>query len=136
MLVRSFRLCFGLVCKKEVDMDFEADVTSTADHRVHIGAVNVAHEAGSACFYGNSALIIPRYSNADIGERLEIRIKYKLKPVMNRKSADKLQALIYNGDCGPDSSIAVTVTPTRTVFGLRNSNNISKTLELNTYEQV
>ena len=79
-----------------------------------------------ACFHGDGALVIPRFSNVDIGANLEIHARYSLK---NKYAKHKpKQALVYNGDCDFTSSMAVAVDSEGAYFGLSNKEG--------TFEQV
>lgn len=78
-----------------------------------------------ACFHGDGAILIPRFSNAYIGDALEMNIKFKLD---HAKAKGGLQSLLYNGDCNMDPSVVVSANKDKIVFTLRNTDNVKQNL--------
>lgn len=78
-----------------------------------------------ACFHGDGAILIPRFSNAYIGDSLEINLKFKMD-TFNSKGG--LQSLLYNGDCNMDPSVVVSANRDKIMFTLRNSDGVKQNL--------
>ncbi|XP_052271087.1 uncharacterized protein LOC127871864 [Dreissena polymorpha] len=76
---------------------------------------------GHACFHGKGAINIPRFSNAYLGNELEVSVTFKAAS----GSGPDLRAIVYNGDdCELfDPSIVIAASDTELEFVLRNECN-------------
>ncbi|KAK3591864.1 hypothetical protein CHS0354_005067 [Potamilus streckersoni] len=116
------------VCKPEVYINFNGDTNDKSGKNVHIINENVQiiweGSNGRGKFDGNSSrLIIPRFSNADFGGDLVIKMKYK---EYIQSSKDKgLQAMMTNGDCGDDPSIVIAKVPGYVLLGTKTTQSKS-----------
>ena len=112
------------MCKKELDLDFQAGVKDISGNNVHVEAFNVTIHNGIACFYGDGALVVPRFANVDLGKRIHINIRYFLhNPYSKHKGR---QALLYNGDCDLTSTMVVAVDSDGSYFGMSNDRGFYK----------
>ena len=112
------------MCKKELDLDFQSGVKDSSGNSVHVEAFNVTISKGIACFYGDGALVVPRFANVDIGKNIEIQVRYLLHKPYSRH--ERRQALVYNGDCDFTSTMVVSVDSVGSYFGMSNDRGVYK----------
>ena len=109
-----------------MDIDFTTSgISDKSGNAVHLESENVTLLTNMACFHGDGAILIPRFSNAYIGDELEMNVKFKLDGL---KASGGLQSLLYNGDCNMDPSLVVSATKDKIVFTLRNTDNVKQNL--------
>ena len=122
-------------CKKELDIAFDSGVRDISGNGVHVEAINVTVNDGKACFNGDGALVIPRFANAEIGENLEIKVRYSLNKQFGKRK--RRQALLYNGDCDFTSTMVIAVDSEEAYFGLSNDRGRFKHIAVtNTIQRV
>lgn len=117
---------FFSACRKEVEIDFtNAGLSDISGNAVHLTSENVTLLPNMACFHGDGAILIPRFSNAYIGDALEINLKFKLDAFQGNGG---LQSLLYNGDCNMDPSVVVSANSNQLRFTLKNTDNVKQNL--------
>lgn len=93
-------------CRPELHMDFnDGQIIDKSGNHLPIYVENVIPYRGAAYFNGQARLLINRFSNTAFHGHLVIKFRYKED--LRGASANALQALITNGDCGEDPSIIV-----------------------------
>lgn len=73
--------------------------------------------SGAGYFDGNSTLRIPRFSNANYGDFILIRLRYKQDP--GAGGSGQGQALVANGDCLTPSSMYMAAGEQGVIVGLQ-----------------
>ena len=116
------------MCKKELDLSFSPEVVDTSGKNIHVNGINVTYSNGAVCFHGESAVVVPRFANAEIGKTLDIHLRFK--STENLKG-NELHAVVYNGDCGMDPSVVVAIAKDKIVFTLRNKSNKTRSTSVN-----
>ncbi|XP_045174634.2 sushi, von Willebrand factor type A, EGF and pentraxin domain-containing protein 1-like [Mercenaria mercenaria] len=110
----------GFVCRPEIHLNFDND--DTEDHsgrNVYIINEGVRPYKGAAYFDGNSRLLVNRFSNTAFHGNFVIKLRYKEK--LEGPTANALQALVTNGDCGDDPSIIIAKMPGYVMCGAKTS---------------
>lgn len=88
-------------------LEFNGDVKDSTENDVFVGSENVAVKDGAAYLNGSARLVIPQFTNAELGSNFGFRIRYKKAyyPSLDQRE----QSLINNGDCGDLGSVRLTI---------------------------
>ncbi|KAJ8298766.1 hypothetical protein KUTeg_022826 [Tegillarca granosa] len=90
-------------CTPELKLSFDDYLKDTSGNNVYVRNENVFVKGGYAFFNGKSRLLIPRFTNSELGRTFIIRIKYKEAGKFSGQGS--VQALVSNGDCKAEPSI-------------------------------
>ncbi|XP_052799564.1 sushi, von Willebrand factor type A, EGF and pentraxin domain-containing protein 1-like [Mya arenaria] len=108
----------GYVCRPELEMDFDdKQIRDKSGKNVYVFNDGVIPWEDAAYFNGSARLLINRFSNTDFHGHLVIKLRYKEQ--LTVPTANSLQALVTNGDCGDDPSIIVAKMPGYVLCGAK-----------------
>lgn len=104
-------------CRPEIYLPFTANTDDMSGNGYYVGNYNVFVKNGVANFYGNSRLIIPRFTNLEHSNTVVIKIKY------TSSAADPAvaRAIVSNSDCGNRPSIMISEDSSNVYFGVGTS---------------
>ena len=109
-----------VVCRPEVHLNFDDDLLEdVSGNHLPVMMENVTPYRGAAYFNGQSKILINRFSNTDFRGNLVIKMRYKED--LRGASANSLQALVTNGECGEDPSVIVAKMPGYVLLGAKTS---------------
>ena len=108
------------MCRPEVHLNFDDDLLEdVSGNHLPVIMENVTPYRGAAYFNGQSKILINRFSNTDFHGNLVIKMRYKED--LRDASANSLQALVTNGECGEDPSVIVAKMPGYVLLGAKTS---------------
>ena len=105
------------MCRPELHLPFTKGFADQSGRNVHVYQENVQIHNGSAFFDGSARIVINRFSNTEF--RGDLVIKFRYNEILEGPTANKLQALVTNGDCGSDPSIIIAKMPGYVLLGAK-----------------
>lgn len=99
-------------CRPELYLPFKDDIKDESGNNNFVQNEGVKVVNGAGYFDGRSLLRVPRFANADYGDYVLIRLRYK-----QDTGAGGRQALVANGDCLKPSSLYMVAGPHSVSFG-------------------
>ncbi|XP_076450419.1 protein PIF-like [Babylonia areolata] len=99
-------------CRAELYLPFKGDVKDESGNNNFVQNEGVKVINGAGYFDGSSVLRVPRFANADYGDYVLIRLRYK-----QEAGGGGRQALVANGDCLKPSSLYMVAGAQRMYFG-------------------
>ncbi|XP_076450763.1 uncharacterized protein LOC143286828 isoform X2 [Babylonia areolata] len=116
-------------CRAELYLPFKGDVKDESGNNNFVQNEGVKVINGAGYFDGSSVLRVPRFANADYGDYVLIRLRYK-----QEAGGGGRQALVANGDCLKPSSLYMVAGPEGVSFGAQTTTgkNASITVSSNT----
>ena len=102
-------------CRPELYLPFNGDVKDESGNNNYVQNEGVKVANGVGVFDGNSVLRIPRFANANYGDFVLIRLRYKQD--QSGGGGQGYQALVANGDCLKPSSLYMVANQQGMSFG-------------------
>lgn len=97
-------------------LEFTDHISDSSGNDVFVKNENVQVRDGVAYFNGSARLVIPQFTNAELGNNFGFRIRFKETKAF--LSSGLRQSLINNGDCGDLGSVRLTINDNNVEFGL------------------
>jgi hypothetical protein len=98
-------------------LTFDEGVRDISGNEVFVQNEKVEIKGGLAYFNGSARLVIPQFTNAELGSNFGFRIRFKETKDYPRYMSR--QSLINNGDCGDLGSVRLTLDEHNVNFGLK-----------------
>ncbi|XP_063398796.1 uncharacterized protein LOC134683438 [Mytilus trossulus] len=103
-------------CKSLMFLEFTNHISDSSGNDVFVSNENVQVKDGVAYFNGSARLVIPQFTNAELGNNFGFRIRFKETKAF--PSSGLRQSIINNGDCGDLGSVRLTINDNNVEFGL------------------
>ncbi|CAC5423226.1 unnamed protein product [Mytilus coruscus] len=103
-------------CKSLMFLEFTKHISDSSGNDVFVKNENVKVRDGVAYFNGSARLVIPQFTNAELGNNFGFRIRFKESKIFPGHGLR--QSIINNGDCGDLGSVRLTINDNNVEFGL------------------
>ncbi|XP_052065764.1 protein PIF-like [Mytilus californianus] len=104
-------------CKSLMFLEFTKHISDSSGNDVFVKNENVKVTDGVAYFNGSARLVIPQFTNAELGNNFGFRIRFKETKIYPGHGLR--QSIINNGDCGDLGSVRLTINDNNVEFGLK-----------------
>ena len=116
-------------CRPELYLPFNGDVKDESGNNNYVQNEGVKVVNGAGFFNGNAVLRVPRFANADYGDFVLIRLRYKQDASGGGRGN---QALVANGDCLKPSSLYMVTNQQGMTFGAQTMTGKNATVNVPT----